>query len=308
MSQKILFLADPGIDGAFALTLALSDPDLEVLGIAATAGNVKPEQATRNIQVLVEQLDPARWPRLGAALPVTYDHDGSRLHGSNGLGGVDFPCAQLHHMLASDKLIVDIIKQYPKEVTVIAMGPLTALARAIDLHPELPALVKRLVCVGGTHLEPGNVGPVSETHFYCDPPAARQVIRCGAPLTLLPLDLARKVLLSPRDLLDLPSPESRACQFLGAIVPFGIGASSRQFGIEGFCLKDVLGVAAVAIRNAIATKPMAVDIETRGELTRGMSVIDARPGHTAKPNVEMGVGVDAKAIRDYMRRILESAL
>lgn len=304
MAHKVILLADPGIDGAFAITLALFDPQLEVLGLAATAGNVSAEQATRNVQVLVEQMDPVRWPRIGAALPGEYDIDGKHLHGPNGLGGVEFPCAQLHHPHPSDKLLTDLVRQHPREVTVIALGPLTVLARAMDRDPELPALVGRLVCVGGSITEPGNAGPVSEFHFACDPLAARQVLRCGAPVTLLPLDLMRKVLFSPTDLLNLPAPESPRCRLLRKIVPFAIGASARLYGIEGFHLKDVLGVAAVALRGAVSTRPMAVDVETRGELTRGMSVVDARSEVQAKPNVDVGVGVDVQAVREYIHRIL----
>src|SRR5262245_8880246 len=191
MPRKVVLVADPGIDGAFALALALHDPDLEVLGIAATAGNVDANQATQNIHVIVEQLDPRRWPRIGAALPVEYDVDGRRLHGPSRFGNVSFPCARLHHPHPSDKLLIDLVRQDPKEVAVVVLGPLTVLARAIDRDPELPNLVQRLVCVGGAWHEPGNASAIAEFHFYCDPAAARQVLRCGAPLTLLPLDVMR---------------------------------------------------------------------------------------------------------------------
>jgi inosine-uridine nucleoside N-ribohydrolase len=304
---KVILVADPGIDGAFAIALALLDPDLEVLGVAATAGNVTAEQATQNVQIVVEQIDPPRWPRLGAAPPVEYDADGTRLHGPNGLGGVQFPCARLHHPHASDKLLVDLVRQNPKEVTIVCLGPLTVLARALDRDPDLPAVVQRIICLGGSVNEPGNAGPVSEFHFFCDPLAARQVLRCGASLTVLPLDLMRKVLFAPTDLLDLPAPEARACKFLRQIVPFAIGATSQLYGIEGFHLKDVLGVAAVALRGAVSTRPMAVDVETRGELTRGMMVVDARTEKRSKANVDVAVGVDVVAIRSYIRRILGEA-
>jgi len=305
MSHQAVLLTDPGIDGAFAITLALLDPDIDVLGLAAAAGNVKAEQATRNAQTIVEQLDPPRLPRFGTALPVDYDTDGTKLHGPDGLGGAKFPCAQLHHKLGSDKLISDLVRQYPKEITVIALGPLTVLARAFDRDSELPLLVQRLVCLGGAWHEPGNASAVAEFHFYCDPLAARQVLRCGAPIMLVPLDVTRKLVFSPTDLLQLPNPESRASRFLRAIVPFGIGATSNLYGVEGFHLKDVLGVAAVALPGAISTRPMAVDVETRGELTRGMSVMDARPS-APKPNVDLAVGVDVQAVRDYMARILRT--
>src|SRR5581483_4915569 len=137
MSQKVALVGDPGIDGAFAAALALFDPSLEVLGLAATPGNVNHEQATKNIHILIEQMDPPRWPRLGAAPAVEYDRDGTRLHGPSGLGGVTFPCAPLHHFQPSEKLLVDLVRQYPHELSVICMGPLTVLARAMDLFPPL---------------------------------------------------------------------------------------------------------------------------------------------------------------------------
>jgi inosine-uridine nucleoside N-ribohydrolase len=304
MAHKVILIGDPGIDGAFAVALALHDPNLDVLALLATAGNVSAEEATRNVHILVEQIDPRRWPRLGAALPVEYELDGTRLHGPGGLGGVTFPCAELHHPHPSDRLLVDLLRQYPKEVTVICMGPLTVLARALDRDPELPALAHRLVCMGGAMSEPGNAGPVSEFHFACDPLAARQVLRSGAAVTLIPLDVTRKVLFSPSDLLELPCGESRTCRFLRQIVPFGIGATSNLYGIEGFHLKDVLGVIAVSLPGAVSTRMMAVDVETRGELTRGMSVVDQRTWTKTTPNIEMGVGVDGAAVRTYIERIL----
>jgi inosine-uridine nucleoside N-ribohydrolase len=307
MARKVILVADPGIDGAFAVALALHDPDLEVLGLAATAGNVPADTATRNVHSLVENLDPPRWPRLGAALPVEYEVDGSRLHGPGGLGGLDFPCAQLHHTHPSDKLIIDLVRQHPGEVTLVVLGPWTVPARAFDRDPELPALVHRLVCVGGSWHEPGNASAVAEFHVFCDPEGARKVLRCGAPITMIPLDVSRKVLFSPTDLLELPNPESRTCQFLRRVAPFGIGATANLYGIEGFHLKDVLGVVALALPGALSTRSMAVDVETRGELTRGMTVVDARAGRAGTPNVELAVGVDGDAVRSYMDRILRRA-
>ncbi len=304
MMRKVVLVADPGIDGAVAIALALYDPQLDVLGLAATAGNVPAEQATSNVHILVEQMDPPRWPRLGEALPVEYEVDGTQLHGANGLGAVSFPCARLHHPHPSDKLLIDLIRQHPKEVTVISLGPLTVLARAMDRDPELPKLVERLVCVGGAWHEPGNASAVAEFHFFCDPAAARQVLHCGAPVTLIPLDVTRRLLFSPSDLLELQAVDSRCCRFLRQVLPHGIRATSNLYGIEGFHLKDVLGIVAVALPKALNTKPVVVDVETRGELTRGMSVIDARSWRRSTPNAELAVSVDAAAVREYIQGVL----
>jgi inosine-uridine nucleoside N-ribohydrolase len=307
MAHPIVILADPGIDGAFAIALALADPDVDVLGIAATPGNVSATQATENVRIIIEQLDPPRWPRLGEAPPVEYEVDGAALHGPGGLGGVHFPVATRHHPLASEKLLGDVIRSHPQEVTVVALGPLTVLAETLVRNPELPKLVRRIVSLGGSWHEPGNATAVAEFHFYCDPPAARRVLRSGAPITLLPLDVARKVLFSPTDLLELPAPESRTCRFLRQIVPHGIRATSNLYGIEGFHLKDVLGIIALTVPGAITTRSMHVDVETQGELTRGMSVVDARTQPGGKPNVELGIGVDVGAVRQYITRILQRA-
>ena len=107
MARRIVIVADPGIDSAFALALALKDRGIDVLAIAATAGNVSAEQATRNVQTVVSQVDPPRLPRIGTALPVTYDTDGTQLHGSGGLGGISFPSVDLHQAHPSDKVIAD---------------------------------------------------------------------------------------------------------------------------------------------------------------------------------------------------------
>lgn len=304
MSHKVALLCDPGIDGAFAVALALHDPSLEVLGLLATAGNVSAERATKNVHILVDHLDPPRLPRIGAAPAVDYGTDGTKLHGPNGLGGVDFPCAPLHHLPASEKLLADLVRQYPHEVTLICLGPLTAAARAFDMYPEAPQLLKRIVCVGGTYREPGNAGPVSEFHFYCDPLAARQVLRSGVPATLIPLDLMRKVLFAPTDLLGVPVDGSPACRFLRQIVPFGIAATSNLYGIEGFHLKDVLGVVAVSLPALLRTRQMRVDVETRGELTRGMTVFDQRSWEAGNPNVDVAIEVDTDQVRSYMGRVL----
>src|SRR6185369_17027670 len=111
MPTKVILLADPGIDTAFAVALALFDPELDVLGLLAIAGNVDAEQATQNCFILLDQFDPPRWPRIGAALPIRYDEDGTSLHGPGGLGGMRFPPVQLHSPASSDKVLVELARE-----------------------------------------------------------------------------------------------------------------------------------------------------------------------------------------------------
>jgi inosine-uridine nucleoside N-ribohydrolase len=304
MARKVIIVSDAGIDGAFAIALALLDHAVDLLGLVASAGNVSSEQATRNIHIIIEQIDTPRWPRLGAALPVTYGVDGQKVHGPGGLGGLDFPCAQLHHPHPGDKLIADLVRLHPREVSILILGPATMFLRALDRDQDLAPLVQRIIMVGGAWREPGDVSPVADFHFYCDPRAARQVLHSGIPLTLLPLDVTRKLLFSPSEILHLPAAQTRTSQFLHRILTHGIAPTSSQLGVEGVYLQDVLGLVALTQPVALTTRPMIADVETRGELSLGMSVFDVRWGTSAKPNVELAVNVDVGAVREYIQRTL----
>lgn len=307
MAQKLILVADPGIDAAFAVTLALCDPALEVLAIAATAGNVSADQATRNVHVLIEQLDPPRWPRIGAALPIEYEKTQTALHGPDGLGGLDFPCARLHHPHPADKLITDIARQHPGEAALLVLGPATVAARALDRDPELCRLLSRVVMVGGARHEAGDASAAAEFHFWCDPPAARQVFNCGAPVTLVPLDVSRKLILSPAEIRQLPAPETRPGEFLRRLVPLALAPTASLFGIEGVYLNDVVGLVALARPAAVTVKAVAADVEVQGELTRGMSVFDTRWGTAARPNIDLVTHLDVGEARKYVDGVLRGA-
>ena len=307
MPRKVIIIADPGIDTAFAVALALNDSNIEVVGLLPTAGNVNAEQATANVHILIDAIDPPKWPRLASALPARYDSDGLALHGPGGLGGIPFPSATRHTLHLADKVLCELAHENPRQVTVINLGPLTTLATALDRDPGLPAVLDQTIIIGGCWREPGNSGPTAEFHISLDPDAARRVLRAELHPLVIPLDVTRKLIFSPTDLLELPNPDSRTCQFLRKIVPFGIRASSNLYGIEGFHLKDVLGIAAVAIPAAVSSEPQVVDVETKGELTRGMTVIDARPNPIGAPNCRLATGVAVADIREYILRTLKGA-
>lgn len=307
MPRKVIIVADPGIDTAFAVALALNDRNLEVVGLLPTAGNVSAEQATANVHTLIDVIDPPKWPKLAAALPARYDTDGVALHGPGGLGGVTFPCATRHTLHPADKILCELAHEFPRQVTLVNLGPLTTLATALDRDPTLPAVLDQTVIVGGCWKEPGNAGPVAEFHIHLDPEAAKRVFAAELNPLLIPLDTTRKLIFSPTDLLELPNPDSRTCQFLRQIVPFGIRASSNLYGIEGFHLKDVLGTAAVAVAGCVSSEPHFVGVETHGDLTRGMVVIDARPAPIAGPNARVATGVAVTEVRAYIERTLKAA-
>lgn len=306
MARKVILIADPGIDTAFAIALALHDPNLDVIGLIPCAGNVSATQAAANVQILIDQFDPRKWPRTSAPIAVEYELNGTDMHGVDGLGGLNLPQTDRHSPLPAEKAISELVRQHPREVSIICLGPVTTVARAFDRDPDLPSLLDKLVMVGGCWNEPGNAGPVSEFHFYLDPEATRRVLRSGVHPDIIPLEITRRLILSPTELLELPNPDSRTSSFLRKIVPYALRTSSHLYGIEGFHLKDVLGVAALALPGAITLAEHHIDIETKGELTRGMMVVDTRKKRS-RPNAQLGIETAIGEIRQYIERILRQA-
>lgn len=305
--RKVILIADPGIDTTFAIALALHDPNLDVIGLLPCAGNISAEQATQNVLVLTDVLDPRKWPKTASAVSVKYELDGISSHGPHGLGDLKFPVSTRNSPPPADKVLVDLIRENPKEVSVICLGPCTTLAHAIQRDAEWLKLVDKLIVVGGAYREAGNSGPVSEFHFWVDPESVKKIIQTDIHPTIIPLDVTRKLILSPTELLDLPNPTSKASTFLSQILPFALRTSMSQFGIEGYHLKDVLGIAAIALPGCVSTTPKYVEIETKGEITRGMCVVDDRRVPSGRPNVHLAIGAAIGEIRQYIERVLKAA-
>lgn len=305
MARKVVLVGDPGIDTAFAVAAALFDKELTVLGLGATAGNVSAEQATRNVHLLIEQLDPPRFPRLGSAMPIDFEINARDLHGPGGLGEIDLPVSRLHQPPPTDRLIAEIAREFPHEVTLVVLGPCTAVAQLLDRDPEAARLLDRIIIVGGSWHAPGDHGPVTEFHFACDPTAARKVLRSELPLLLIPLDVSRRLLLSPSDLLQLPEDGTAATRFLRGLIPYGLNATMSIFGVEGLYVADVLGVVAASHPELFTMKRVAADVELRGTLTTGMSVFDTRWGHAPTPGLDVATDVDLRAVRQSLRRVLQ---
>lgn len=302
MAQKVIIDTDPGIDDAVALTLALFDPGLDVLAITATGGNVEPEQATRNVQTVVEQLDPPRWPRFGSALsssPSGAVH-AKHLHGADGLGESDFRAVELHHQHPSDKLIADAVRGDPHEITLLALGPLTNIAGAFRRDPELPKLVKQVVHSGGSVAKGGNVTAAAEFNIYCDPLAAREVLESSVSKLMVPLDVTEQLVFTFNHFDRLPGAHTRVGGFLRQILPFAFRAFHQHVALEGVHLHDVVALMALLEPDLFHARPMRCDVETSGELTRGATVFERRPGQVLHSNVDVALEVDVAAVVELL--------
>jgi purine nucleosidase len=303
MARKIILDVDPGIDDAVALFLALGDPSLDVLAVTATGGAIGPEQATTNVQAIVEQLDPPRWPRLGmASSEQILRCDGRHLFGSNGLCGAHFAVAQRHHRHPSVKVICDEVRAAPGEVTIVATGPLSNIAAALQQQPDLASVIGHLIILGGTLSGPGNVTAAAEFNIYCDAEAARAVFRSKVTKTIIPIDLTSRITLN-LDVLDkLPGDESFGGGLLRKLLPGAFRAYRQQLGMEGIHLHDAVAIVASIRPELFTTERMFGDVETEGTLTYGATVFDRRRLPDSHPNLDVAVDMDTAAVSECILR------
>ena len=309
MARKVIIDCDPGIDDAIALTIALFDPRLEVVAVTAAAGNVAAAQSSRNVQAIIERLDPVRFPRVGAASPPDSSPsvDGRRVHGEDGLGNAGYVVSQLHHQHPSEKLICDAVRAAPNEVSILCLGPLTNVARAFQRDPELPRLVHRLIMMGGSVGGIGNVTPAAEFNMFVDAASAHSVFRSKVTKTLVPLDVTSQVRFTLDFVNQLPSESTRAGGLLHHVVPYLFRSFHQTLGQESFYLHDVVALLAALEPELFESQEMAGEVETVGQFTTGMTIFDRRPKPTWRPNMEVITDVRVNALTKSIVRGLQRA-
>ncbi|MEX0794037.1 MAG: nucleoside hydrolase [Pirellulaceae bacterium] len=310
MPRKVIIDCDPGIDDAISLMIALFDPRLEVVAITSTAGNVNAERASENLQALIECFDPPRRPRIGvgtapsSAPPV----DSGHLNGKDGLADTGLAVASLHQRHPAEKLIGDEVRAAPDEVTILALGPTTNISRALQRDPNFATQVGQIMISGGCVNSGGNVTAAAEFNCYFDAESARHVIGSKTTKTLIPLDVSKQVLFTI-DLLDmLPKGDARGVSLLGELLHFAFRAHRWHLGIEGIYLQDAVALAALLEPELFEMTPMAGDVETAGEITRGATIFDRRHNREWTNNMEVATRVDSMAVKDCIVRGLVHAV
>ncbi len=195
----VIFDTDPGVDDAMALYYALAHPGIALLGITTIFGNVAAAQATTNALYLT-RLAGRQIPVAQGAKQPLYKHAEAPpdfIHGADGLGNLPsrVPATGQADPRSAAQFIVDMARQHPGQITLVPVGPLTNMALALQLEPQLPQLVKQVVLMGGSIAEHGNVSPVAEANIWNDPHAADAVLTAGFKLTMVGLDVTYQVLL-----------------------------------------------------------------------------------------------------------------
>lgn len=308
MARKVILDVDPGVDDAVALCLALAAPEFDVSAVTAVGGNVAADQATRNVQAIVEQLDPPRWPRLGAASEDrVLRADTRHIFGPDGLCGAHFPCAELHHQRSSAKVIGDEVQAAPGEITIFALGPLSNIATALRQQPDLAAQIGHLIILGGTVAGPGNVTPAAEFNIYCDAEAACDVFRSQVTKTVIPIDVTNRILFGFDMLQKIPNGATRTAQLLQRMLPGAFRSYRQNLGLEGIHLHDAVAVVAAIHPELFTMERLHGEVETDGTITHGATVFDRRRHPRNQPNLDVAVDVDAEAVTDCIYRTLSAA-
>jgi purine nucleosidase len=272
-TKKIIFDTDPGTDDAMALMLALNSPELDVRAITVVPGNVTAKQGLENALRMVSLANRCDIPiAAGAQHPLFQKLITAEFwHGKNGLANVELPPSKckVDPRFGPD-LIIEMVHAAPHEITLVPVGPLTNIALAVEKDPTIVPLVKEVVIMGGS-ITGGNVNASAEANIYNDPEAAQIVFRAGWPLTMVGLDVGDKTLLSPKYLEQLGQTHGPMNDFIYQVAHYLIELSA-QFGSVGTQMYDPLAVG-VAIDPTFVKAPlMHVDVETRGEFTRGETV------------------------------------
>ncbi|MCO8125143.1 nucleoside hydrolase [Stieleria sp. TO1_6] len=309
MTRKIIIDCDPGIDDAVALTAALFDPRLEVLAITATAGTVTAPQATANVGAIVSALDPPRYPRIGKATPPedAAVSDDRFLNGVGGLGDFQISQTERQHVPTSEKVIAELLRQYPGEITLVCLGPLTNLARLCQRDANVIELIDKVVVSGGAVRVSGNATSVAEFNLHFDPLAASDVFSSPTTKSLVPLDVTQKISFGVELLEQLPAKTTRAGNLLHQLLPYAFRASHQRLGRELLPLIDATTIAAVVEPELFQWTEMAGKVETQGTLTCGMSVFDRRLRPEWNVNMEVTLKADFDAVKGLVRRSLQYA-
>ena len=304
--RKVVWDMDPGVDDALALILALKSPEVQVLGITTVAGNAPVEMTSANARRVLECLDAGSIPvAMGAANPLNHPlEDALSHHGPDGLGncGLPLPLTPLSPAKAWDFLSRSVLDA-PGEVTLVATGPLTNVAYAFELHPELPGLLAGLVLMGGAYsLTPygkGNQTPFAEFNIWQDPEAAYIVFNSGADTFAVGLDVTMDpaACLNSQHLEQIKTKNTPAAHLVAQLVEY-------EVKYHGCCrMHDPLALATLLDASLLDFTLARVEVVKGNDWDRGVTRILPSGGSQL---IHVASAVDGPRFLElFLRRILD---
>lgn len=328
MPGRVILDTDTGVDDALAILLAMRSPELRIEAITGVSGNTPLDHCVRNIHITLDVLDGEAAPEVarGEAPPeVARGEDrplvrelafAGDIHGDDGLGDVTRlkdagdarvypdPVQRVSPVHAVD-LILERTGRYPDELTLVAVGPLTNVARAIMRDPDRMRGLREIIIMGGAFETGGNVSPVAEFNIHADPHAAQIVCDSGIPLVFVPLDVTRQAFLDAETIDRYAEEGGARATFVRDCTARYVAFHRRNRGVNGCFLHDPLAVAVAVREDLVTTVPARVDVETAGDLTTGMTVADLRSQRWGEPNARVCTALD---VQEFTRLFKERVL
>jgi len=283
---KVILDCDPGHDDAFGMMLAVQH--LEVLGITTIGGNCTLENVTKNALKILEVLERTDIPVYpGHSCPLTVPLvTAPQFHGESGLDGPELPEPKVQ---AQKKHAVDFIVETimnTDDVTLIATGPLTNIAAAINREPRIIERVKELSIMGGS-VTYGNWTPAAEFNIFVDPEAAYRVFNSGIHIKMCGVNLTRQCCLTAEHVEKFREIGTKAANLAADLTEYFIDSTIKSATLSGATMHDACAVAWIINEDLIKAVDMHIDIEIKGELTRGMTVCDYRHLRGIEPEVDL---------------------
>lgn len=308
--RKVIIDCDPGIDDSLAIMLALKSPEIEVIGITIVCGNSPVEMSFGNAKKVLKQLGRLDIPVfIGESKPVKRDYiNALDTHGEDGLGESFLPEVDGYNQnMGAVEFLVSALKK--EKISVIALGPMTNLARLIEADRETFLNIEELVSMGGSFKSHGNCSPVAEYNYWCDPDAAALVYetmyKAGKVIHMIGLDVTRKIVLTPTILEYICRLNAEVGDFVKKITKFYFDFHWQWEHIIGCVINDPLAVAYFLDRDICQGFDSYVQVETQG-VSMGQTVVDAMNFYKKDANATVLTEVDTyKFFQLFLSRILE---
>lgn len=288
---RMIIDCDPGHDDAIALILA--HRHAQVVGVTTVSGNAPLPATTANALLVTALLDVGTPVHRGAGKPLVGEPiHAAMVHGESGLGGVD-PISHARRPASADA-VGFLLDAAAEDVWVVAVGPLTNLALAIERDPSWVRRIAGIAIMGGS-ADSGNVTPVAEFNIFADPEAAARVFASGARIIMCGLNLTHQLRTSDGVVERLQHVDAPKARFAAQVFAYLHDRMETLMGDRTAALHDPCAVLAITHPQLIETEPRAVAVEVDGTLTRGMTVVDQRITRRRNPaNAEVAYRIDAE--------------
>lgn len=309
--RKMILDLDVGVDDALAIAYALGSPEVELVGITTTFGNVTTSRSTANALAVLELLGHPEVPVHQGLTHALRSEDFSvssetrQIHGVNGLGGADIPVSGLRPA-SHDAVgfILESARRWGRDLVIVPTGPATNLARALEIDPAAVHGVGSVVMMGGALTVPGNVSPVAEANIAQDPEAADRVLRAGLPLTMVGLDVTLETILTCSHTARWRRIGSRGATLMASMADGYIAAYAERSPHLGGCgLHDPLACAVAVDPSLVGCLSLPMMVELEG-CCRGRTVGDPVGRRQGARPVAVAVTVDAgRFLALFMERV-----